>query len=213
MKIIEVIQGSPEWLAYRCGRVTASRVADVVAKTKTDWAASRSNYAAQLVCERLTGTVAESYSDAAMRWGTETEPMARSCYQLVRGVDVTEVGIVQHPELDLSCASPDGLVGRDGLIEIKCPQSNTHIQTLLSEKVPSKYNTQMQWQMACTKRKWCDFVSYDPRLPGEMQMFVKRVNRDDKLIADLTKEIVTFLDEVADTVAKLQAKYGLREAA
>lgn len=212
MKIINVEQGSPDWHAYRCGRVTASRVADVIAKTKTGWGESRSNYAAQLVCERLTGTVADSYSNAAMQHGTATEPEARSVYEMMRDVEVQQVGIVQHPTIDLSCASPDGLVG-DGLIEVKCPQSNTHIKTLLAETVPAKYVTQMQWQMACTGRAWCDFVSYDPRLPGEMQLFIKRVHRDDKLISELTGQIETFLDEVAETVAKLQAKYGLKEAA
>lgn len=213
MRIIDCEQGSADWLAYRCGKVTASRVADVIAKTKTGWGASRANYAAQLIAERLTGTVAESYTNAAMQWGTETEPQARRVYEMMHDVAVQQVGLVQHPTLALSCASPDGLVGEDGLIEIKCPQVATHIETLLSETIPGKYITQMQWQMACTDRAWCDFVSFDPRMPGEMQLFVRRLRRDDAAIRDLTEQVGIFLSDVADTVARLQAKYALDEAA
>lgn len=213
MKVMEFEQGSPDWHAYRCGRVTASRVADVIAKTKTGWGASRANYAAQLVCERLTGTVAESYSNAAMQWGTETEPQARLVYEMMRDCEVRQVGLIQHPKIDLSCASPDGLVGDEGLLEIKCPQTNTMIELLLSQSIPAKYECQMQWQLACSGRAWCDFVAFDPRLPGEMQLFVQRVDRDDKVIAELTQHIEQFLGEVADTVAKLQSRYGLKEAA
>lgn len=214
MKIIEVIQGSPEWHAYRCGRVTASRVKDVVSKTaKGEWGAKRRDYAAELICERLTGVKAAGYTDALMQWGIDTEPQAREVYALVHDVEVTQVGTVEHPTLAWSCASPDGLVGTDGLVEIKCPKTATHLDTLQDEKIPGEYLKQMMWQMACTGRAWCDYVSFDPRLPGEMQLYVQRVHRDEKVIAELTGHIVTFLDEVADTVAKLQAKYGFREAA
>jgi putative phage-type endonuclease len=208
-----MIQGSPEWFAARCGKVTASRVADVIAKTKTGWGASRSNYAAQLVVERLTGSVADSYSNAAMQWGTDTEPRARLVYAMMTDAEVSQCGLIQHPTIALSCASPDGLIGDDGLIEIKCPQSATHIETLLTETVPAKYVTQMQWQMACSDRAWCDFVSFDPRMPGEMQLFVSRVRRDDAIIRELATQIEAFLAEVADTVSQLQAKYALKEAA
>jgi putative phage-type endonuclease len=211
--MIEIIQGSAEWFAARCGRVTASRVADVIAKTKAGWGASRANYAAQLVSERLTGEVAESYSNAAMQWGTATEPMARDAYSFRHDVDVTEVGFVLHPSIVMAGASPDGLIGDDGLIEIKCPNTATHIDTLLSATVPTKYITQMQWQMACTGRQWCDFASYDPRLPEAMRLFVSRVSRDNDLIASLESEVSDFLSEVDRTVGALLEKYDQREAA
>jgi putative phage-type endonuclease len=210
---LELVQGSAEWHAYRCGKVTASRVADVIAKTKTGWGASRANYAAQLIAERLTGTAADSYTNAAMQWGTDTEPQARLVYEMMSDVSVEQVGLIPHPTIAMSCASPDGLVGTDGLVEIKCPNTATHIETLLSEAVQGKYITQMQWQMACSGRAWCDFVSFDPRMPGEMQLFVSRVMRDDAAISELTTQIEVFLAEVADTVSRLQAKYGLKEAA
>ena len=213
MNIIEVTQGSQEWHAYRCGRVTASRIADLMAKTKTCWGASRANYAAQLIVERLTGTVAESYTNAAMQWGVDVEPQARIVYEMMHDVAVKQVGIVQHPTIEMSCASPDGLVGDEGLVEIKCPTSATHIETLLNETTPGKYVLQMQWQMACTDRAWCDFVSFDPRMPGEMQLFVQRIRRDDAVIRDITENVELFLKEVADTVSRLEAKYALKEAA
>lgn len=213
MIVIDCEQGAPAWHAYRLGKVTASRVADVIAKTKSGWGASRANYAAELVAQRLTGTAPEGYTNAAMQWGIDTEPQARKVYEMMRDVEVQQVGTVQHPTIAMSCASPDGLVGDDGLIEIKCPSVAVHIETLLSEAIPAKYITQMQWQMACTGRQWCDFVSFDPRMPGEMQLFVARIGRDDAAIRDLTTQIEVFLDEVADTVARLTAKYGLKEAA
>ena len=150
MSTIEIVQGSPEWFAARLGRVTASRVADVVARTKSGWGASRANYAAQLVAERLTKTVAETFTNAAMQHGTEQEPVARAAYEFYRDADVTEVGFVVHPRIAMSGASPDGLVGADGLVEIKCPNTATHIETLLGGAVPAKYLCQVQWQMACT---------------------------------------------------------------
>jgi putative phage-type endonuclease len=213
MKIIECIQGSPEWFAARLGKVSASRVADVIAKTKTGWGASRANYAADLVAERLTGATAEKYSNAAMAWGTETEPQARSMYEFMRDCDVVEVGTVLHPTIDMSCASPDGLVGDEGLVEIKCPNTATHIDTLLGDAIAGKYITQMQWQMACTGRKWCDFVSFDPRMPGDMQILVSRVARDDAMIADLEKHVIAFIAEVDETIRALEAKFRQREAA
>ena len=198
-------QGSPEWFAQRLGKVTASRVADVIAKTKTGYSTSRENYMAQLVCERMTNTVAESYSNAAMVWGSETEPLARAAYESHADVLVDEVAMITHPTIEQAGASPDGLVGDEGLVEIKCPNTATHIDTLLSQSVPGKYNTQMQWQMACTGRKWCDFVSFDPRLPKELQLFVKRVDRDDAYIDMLEKEVVSFLKELDAKIEKLNA--------
>ena len=199
----EIIQGTPEWFAQRLGKVTASRVADVIAKTKSGYSTSRANYLAQLVAERLTGRVAESFSNAAMQHGTETEPLARMAYEAETGLMVTEVAMIDHPTIPMTGASPDGFVGDQGLVEIKCPNTATHIDTLLADKTQSKYTPQMQWQMACTGKKWCDFVSFDPRLPEDMQLFVARVERDDAYIAELEAEIKTFLGEVETTVQKL----------
>lgn len=196
-------QKSDEWYSARVGKVTASRVADVVAKTKSGYSASRDNYMAQLVCERLTNKPAESYSNAAMQWGTETEPLARAAYEAKMDVLVDEVGFIDHPTIVMSGASPDGLVGEDGLIEIKCPNTSTHIDTLLSQTVPKKYADQIFWQMACTGRQWCDFVSYDPRLPADLQLFIKRIPRDDQYIKLLEAEVIEFLTKTAHKVAQL----------
>lgn len=201
--MIEVEQRTDEWFAARIGKVTASRVADVIAKTKTGYSATRDNYMAQLVCERLTGQKAESFTNAAMQHGTETEPLARASYEALKDVLVDEVGFVPHPSIEMAGASPDGLVGDDGLLEIKCPNTATHIDTLLNQSVPTKYFTQMQFQMACTGRKWCDFVSFDNRLPEELQLFVKRVPRDDVYIKIMEAEIVQFIAELDDKIEKL----------
>jgi len=206
-------QGSPEWLALRAGKVTASRVADVIARTKTGWGASRANYMAELIAERLTGEPAPSYSNAAMQWGTEKEPEARDYYEFFEDASVEQVAFVHHPSIADSGASPDGLVGADGLVEIKCPNTATHIDTLLGATGPSKYMTQMQWQMACTGRQWCDFVSYDPRMPDSMRIFVSRIVRDDDMIAALEKDVAEFLAEVAEKVEKLTELYDPQRAA
>lgn len=205
-------QGSQEWLQARCGRVTGSRVADLMAKTKSGYGASRANYMAELVAERLTGQPAARYLNDAMRWGTEQEPNARAAYAFVTGSGVQEVGFVAHPSIDGFGASPDGLVGDDGLVEIKCPNTATHIDTLLTKKPQGKYVLQMQAQMACTGRQWCDFVSFDPRMPAEMQMFVCRVDRDEKLIAEMEAEIASFLSELDSTIAALRGQFE-KEAA
>lgn len=204
-----ISQGSADWFAIRCGKVTASRVADVVAKTKSGYSASRANYAAQLIAERLTGTVAESFSNAAMQWGTEQEPEARLAYEFRTDAEVEQIAFVEHPSIAMSGASPDGLIGADGLVEIKCPNTATHIETLRGQSIPGKYQTQMLWQMACTGRQWCDFVSFDPRMPEEMRLFVKRLGRDDARIAELEAEVTAFLAEIDATVAGLTRLYGL----
>jgi len=196
-------QGTEAWFNIRIGKVTASRVADVLAKTKTGYSTTRDNYMAQLVCERLTGQKGESFTNAAMQHGIETEAYARAAYEARYDVLVDEVGFVSHPTIEMSGASPDGLVGEDGLIEIKCPNTATHIETLLSESVPNKYYTQMQFQLSCTGRKWCDFVSFDNRLPTELQMFVKRVPRDDMYIKLIEDEIVKFLAELDTKINQL----------
>lgn len=206
-------QQSAEWFAARVGKVTASRVADVVAKTKSGPSASRKNYMAELICERLTGQPAERFQNAAMQWGTQTEPDARRAYAFHADVDVLEVGFVDHPRIAMTGASPDGMVGEVGLVEIKCPNTATHLETLLGGSVPEQYVTQMQWQMACTDSLWCDFVSYDPRLPQGMALFVSRVARDNDRIAELEAEVGAFLNELDSKVAELRRQYERREAA
>jgi putative phage-type endonuclease len=196
-------QGTEEWFTIRIGKVTASRVADVIAKTKTGYSATRDNYMAQLICERLTGLKGESFTNAAMQHGTDTEPLARAAYEALQDALVDEVGFVPHPSIEMAGASPDGLVGDDGLLEIKCPNTATHIETLISKVVPGKYNTQMQFQMACTGRQWCDFVSFDNRLPEMFQLFVTRVPRDEVFIRLIESEIVQFLAELDDKINKL----------
>jgi putative phage-type endonuclease len=197
-------QRTEEWFTQRLGKVTASRVGDVIAKTKTGPSASRDNYATQLVLERLTNAKGEFFTNAAMQWGTETEPMARQAYELKRNVFVDEVGFIDHPTIDMSGASPDGLVDKNGLVEIKCPESKTHMEYLLSGKPPAKYIPQMMWQMACTGREWCDFVSFDPRFPINLQIFVIKVEYDPTYVRMLELEITQFLDEVSKKVELLR---------
>lgn len=203
--MLDIQQGTPEWHAARLGKVSASRVADVVAKTKTGASASRANYMAELICERLTGEPAARFTNAAMQWGTDTEPQARAAYAFMHDASVVEVGFVPHPTIPDTGASPDGLVGPDGLVEIKCPNTATHLDTILSGKVPGQYATQMQWQMACTGRTWCDFVSFDPRLPPHLQLWVQRVPRDPARIQELESGVQEFLAELSEKVAKLEA--------
>ena len=200
----DIEQGTEEWFAIRCGKVTASRIADIIATTKSGYSASRVNYEAQLICEILTGKPAESFTNAAMAWGTETEPLARAQYELKTGNMVNQIGFVVHPKIEQAGASPDGLVYNDGLIEIKCPNTSTHLDTLLSQKVPSKYITQMTWQMLCTGRKWTDFVSYDPRLPDNLQLFIQRIPLDTEYGKKLESEVKGFLEEVNEKIVKLR---------
>jgi putative phage-type endonuclease len=206
-------QRTEAWFAARVGKVTASRVKDVLAKTKTGYSASRANYMAQLTVERLTGQSAPTFVNAAMHWGTDIEPQARAAYSLHAGVDVEEVGFVLHPTLDMVGASPDGLVGDDGLIEVKCPQTATHLDTLLSGEPSPEYFAQMQLQMACTGRAWCDFVSFDPRVPDHLRLFVGRVHRDNAWLAEAEAEIVKFLAELDAKVARLNELRPMAEAA
>ena len=203
----DIQQRTDDWMHIRLGKATASKIADVIAKTKSGYSASRQNYLAQLVCERLTGAPTEGFTNAAMQWGVDKEDEACSAYAFHYDAALAAVGFVDHPRIAMSGASPDRLVGDRGLAEIKCPNSATHIDTLLTGKVPGKYLTQMMWQMACCDRDWCDFVSYDPRLPEEMRLFVHRVDRDDKYISDLEAEVSAFLEEVADTVESLRNRF------
>lgn len=200
-------QRSPEWFAHRLGRVTASRVADLMAQTKSGPGAARKNYMADLVAERLTGEAREGFSNAAMQWGTDQEPSARAAYEFLHDATVQEVGFVDHPRIDMAGCSPDGHVGDAGMVEIKCPNTATHIDTLLTGRIEGKYIKQMQFQMACAGREWCDFVSYDPRLPAEMQIWVHRVPSDIAVQDEIETAVVEFMAELDTTVAALRARY------
>jgi len=200
-------QRTDEWFAARLGKVTASRVADLMATTKTGYSASRDNLMAQLVVERLTGQQQESYTNASMQWGTEQEPFARAAYEIATGQMVDECGFVPHPTIANAGASPDGLVGADGLVEIKCPNTAGMIDALLTQTVPGKYNAQMQMQMACTGRAWCDYVVFDPRMPAKAQLFIKRVPRDPAFIQKMEAEIVKFLGELDAKVNQLKEMF------
>jgi len=199
-------QRSEEWFQARLGKVTASKIADVLAKIKTGEAASRKSYKIQLVSERLTGKKTDTYINQAMQDGIDREESARNAYIFMYN-DVEEVGFIDHPTIPMSGCSPDGMVGEDGLIEIKCPTATTHTDTLMSGNVPSKYIGQIMWQLSCDpKRKWVDFVSYHPDFPENLQLFVKRVERDDKLIAEIEGEVKQFLSEVEEVVNNLKEK-------
>jgi len=207
MRIIDFPQGSVEWLASRAGKVTASRVADVLAKIKTGEAAARLDYKAQIVAEILTGRPQEDgYINAEMQFGIEQEPFARAAYEAATGDLVEQVGLVVHPTIDRAAASPDGLVSDSGLVEIKCPKVATHLNYLLDGVVPSKYHTQMLWQMACCERSWCDFVSFRPDLPPALQLFLVRFDRDEARVKEMEAEVVKFLGEVDALLTRLQER-------
>ena len=208
-----ILQRTPEWQSLRLGKVTASRVSDLMARTKTGWGASRANYSAELVVERLSGVPTPNFVSAPMAWGIAYEAEAAALYTERTGLLVEPVGFVDHPEIAMSGASPDGLVETQGLVEIKCPNSATHLATLLGGSIDGGHILQMQWQLSCTDRQWCDYVSYDPRLPPRMQLHIERVHRDLSRILELEFEVTTFLDEIAGKVAALTDLYGEQEAA
>ena len=191
----QIAQGTKEWFDLRLGKVTASRVADILAKTKTGPSASRQNYLIELALQRTTGIIEESYTNAAMEWGTQTEPQARVAYEVKTGNFVDQIAFVDHPTIAGFGCSPDGIVG-EGLIEIKCPNSATHWSYVKAKAPPTKYFIQMQAQMACTNSDWCDFVSFDPRMPERSQLLIVSVPRDNAFIVEMEAEIVKFLSEV-----------------
>ncbi|SUH65143.1 Integration, recombination (Phage or Prophage) [Salmonella enterica subsp. enterica serovar Madelia] len=199
-----MLQRSPEWFAARCGKVTSSRLYDVMARTKSGYAASRQNYMAELICQRLTGKPEEGFTNAAMMRGTELEPVAREMYALNEfDAVISEVGLIDHPTIAGFAASPDGLVNDDGLIEIKCPNTWTHLQTLKTGVPKRQYLLQMHAQMMCTGRKWCDFVSFDDRLPPELAYFKTRINFDEVLAEEIEQEVVKFLTELETEIQNI----------
>ena len=206
----EIIQGTPEWLQLRLGHITASRVADIMAKTKTGPSASRQNYLIELAIQRVTGVVEESYKNEAMIRGTEEEPKARQAYELLTETFVEEVPFVKHKTIEWFGCSPDGIIknndGTYNLLEIKNPNSATHWSYIKEGEPPTKYKIQMMAQMACTGAQWCDFFSYDSRMPEGSRHFLKRMMRDNKFIEEMEKEVKTFLDEVAEEVRLMEAR-------
>jgi putative phage-type endonuclease len=208
----DLIQGTAEWLAARAGSLGASSMGDALAKTKTGWGASRANLKARLVTERITGVPTETFTNDAMRRGIELEPQARAMYSFHSGHDVAEVGIVLHPTIKHSHCSPDGLIGDDGMVEIKCCGAARHIEMLTDSPPEDRYVKQCLWQMACTGRKWVDLTYFHPDLPEAMQLVIHRIERNDALIIDMEDEVSAFLAEVAATVADLEARY-MRKAA
>jgi putative phage-type endonuclease len=199
----DLIQRSDEWKAARVGSLGASCVHEVVARTKSGYSASRANRLAAMVIERLTGRAQEMFVNQAMQHGIDMEPEARDAYAFVKNADVVEVGLVKHPKIIGSHASPDGLVGDDKLLEIKCPQAAAHLSTLLGDPIPEKYVTQMLWQMACTGRAFCDFASYNADFPVHLRLKVIRVVRNDARIAELEREVSLFLNDVEAAVKRL----------
>jgi putative phage-type endonuclease len=215
MRVIPCEQNTPEWHAARCGRVTGSRIADVMIKLASGKpSAMRATYMGELLAERLSGTqTMDSYQSPAMRWGHENEAKACDAYAFLFNVEPVAVGFVLHPTLDMAGASPDRLVGDKGLIQIKCPNSSTHAETLLGAPIDKKYLQQMQWEMCCAEREFCDFVSFDPRFPLGMQLVRKRIMRDDATIKEMEREVTLFLGELSDKDGQLRKLYLKQEAA
>ena len=207
MNVLDLPQGSAEWLQARAGRVTASRIADVLSRSrdKKSEGSMRRNYKAQVACEILTGRpMADTgFKSKAMEAGVEREPDAATAYEVSSGEFVDTVGLVLHPDTPRAAASPDRLVGTEGLLQIKCPYPATHIDTLLGEPIANEYLLQMQWEMVCTGRKWCDFASFNPDFPSAKQLHVQRIARDEKRILEITAEVTQFNREVDELVQKL----------
>lgn len=199
-------QLSEEWFAQRLGKVTASRVADIMATTRSGPAASRKNYMMELLCERLTGARQEGFTSSAMQRGTELEPVARSAYEVHSGLMVMETGLCLHPTIEGFGASPDGLCGDDGLLEIKCPNTAQHVEFIRTKTPDSRYQWQMLAQMACTGRQWVDFVSFDDRLPDELQFRCIRFVRDEERIKQMEQAVSEFLAELGALVEEMKSE-------
>lgn len=201
-----VEQGSDEWKKLRLGHVTASNIADIMAKGRGGESITRRKYKMRLVAERMTEQSEAGWSSAAMEWGVEQEPFARSAYEVLQGTFVDRTGFWLHPTIKWVGVSPDGLVNDDGLVEIKCPNSTTHLDWLLASRVPPEHMKQIQCQLWVTGREWCDFVSYDPRVKHSKQLFAKRTFRDEEFIAEMEREVLVFLQEVEQCITDLENK-------
>jgi putative phage-type endonuclease len=191
-------QRSQEWFHARKGKVTASKIADVMAKGRNGAESlTRAKYIDQLVTERLTKDIQEGYTNDAIQRGVDMEPIARLAYEFATGNQVVEVGFIDHPTIPMCGASPDGIIGLEGAWEAKCPNSNTHIEYVLRGEVPAKYKPQMAFQMAVTGRQWVDFTSYDDRLiDASKHLFIVRYERDQSYIDEIEEAVSQFLAEV-----------------
>ena len=204
MRIFDCEQNSAEWFWARTGRITASRMCDLMATLKRGGeAASRRDYRAQLVAERLTGKTEDRYLSKEMQFGIEQEPFARTAYEIRTENMVDQAGFIFHPRLDFSGASPDGLIGQDGGLELKCPKTTTHLAYLAAGTVPKEYEHQLLWNMACAEREWWDFASFDPRLPEKLRLFIVRMPRDEARIGEIEQEVLTLNSEIQDVCAQL----------
>ncbi len=204
-------QGSQEWFEMRLGKITASRISDLMSKIKVGESAGRKKLKNELIRERLTGKRIEGYTNAAMERGNALEPLARASYEIRYNLFVDQVSFVNHPVISMAGCSPDGLVGEEGLLEIKCPNPENHLEHFLNDGVDliNRYYNQCQWQMACcTNRKWCDLVSFDPDISEPLQLFITRIFRDEEWIANAEKEVVIFNDEIDTIVKQLKEKYN-----
>lgn len=208
MTLILCEQRSDEWRAIRAGKVTASRISDVLAEIKKGEAATRRNYRAEIVSEILTGVPCESYISKEMQWGIDNEPFARAAYEITRDIAVETPGFAIHPMIARFGASPDGLVNDIGMVEFKCPNTATHLDYILAGEVPTEYQSQMLAEMACAGREWCDFVSFDPRLPERFQLFVRRFYRHEGRIREMELKVERFLGEVDEVLARLECASG-----
>lgn len=197
---IAVEQGTDAWFAMRLGKVTASRVADVMAKTKTGVAASRQNYLIELALQRVTGVFEQGFTTQAMQDGIDREAQARVLYEVTTGEFVDQAPFVDHPTIEGFGASPDGLVNTNGLCEIKCRGNSGHWEVIKTKEIPKKYWIQQQAQLACTGREWNDYVGYNPNFPDKSKLYVQRVYRDEAFIADMEAQIKQFLIEVEEEV-------------
>lgn len=196
MRETNKFQGTGEWFSARAGKLTASRMRSAMKRLRNgDDSAERRDLKIELLVERMSDEIVYKYRNPAMDWGVEQEPFAKEAYERKTGRLITDVGFVDHPAIENCGASPDGLVD-DGLIEIKCPTTATHIQYVLDGEVPEAYQPQMILQCASTRREWCDFVSYDPRLPEPQQLFVRRFYPTPAQIENVEKEAREFLSEV-----------------
>ncbi len=206
----DVSQGSAAWMAARCGKVTASNLWRVIKKTKAGWGADRKNYMDELITERILGYSTQHYVSMAMEWGIANEPAAAAAYEFEMNCDVAKCGFFDHPTIPMAGASPDRLVGDDGLLELKCPTTKIHLVVIETNKIDSKYLTQMHWQMACDpSRMWVDYCDFDSRVPEEMMLYVKRIPRDDHIIATLEYNVVLFQRELDERMAKLKSRAKL----
>ena len=210
MRFVDCEQNSAKWIWARTGRITASRICDFMATLKRGGeAASRRDYRAELIAERLTGRAENRYVGKEMRYGSEQEPFARTAYEMRTENIVDQVGFVFHPRLDFSGASPDGLIREDGGLELKCPKTTTHLAYMAAGTVPKEYEYQMLWNMACTQREWWDFVSFDARLPEKLRLFIVRMSRDESRIGEIEREVITLNNEIDTICEQLGAEANL----